>query len=778
MDNDYPVLDFDALSQDAVQSLLKTHQLALRPEEARIIQEQILNRPPTLAECVLWSIQGSEHCSYKSSRTLLKTLPTDAPNVILGPKEDAGVVSVATDHSGKRYGVAMSHESHNHPSQIVPYEGAATGIGGNIRDICCMGAEVIALADGLRFGDLNNPKTHWIYNGVISGIGGYGNPVGVPNVAGDVYFDRGYNDNCLVTVTTLGIVAESDIIHSYAPQNAAGYALILVGKATDNSGFGGASFSSANLAEESHTLNKGAVQEPNAFLKRHLLKANYALFELLQKDSLLDKVGFKDLGAGGIACASVEMAEASGYGAEIQLEHVPLGIEHLPPHVTLCSETQERFMWVVPQDLVETVLTHYNDMFDLPNISHGAGAAVIGRITTDGQYLVKHGSEVLVDVKAEDVTRGIVFDRPIAKPASEHIEPEIKPDSLEAVFLQLLAHENIASRAPIFETYDKQVQGRVYTEAGIADAGVLTPFNEPKYPLEIQSTGIALSTDQNPRFNRIDPYWGAVNAVVEACRNVVATGARPEAITDCLCFGSPENPESMWAFSEAIRGIHDACHAIRLQDYPESPLPVIGGNVSFYNETDTGSIPPSPMISCLGVIPDAGLSVSSSFKQAGSEILMLGTRKDECGGSVYYQLFEELGAKLPKPNLNSLHAEFKAVTSIIHKQYALAVHDISEGGIAVTLAEMAFANEVGFDVNLATDLAIEKALFTETGGFVLEILPEQKRAVTDILQQYQVEHAWIGHTTATPSLQIKDAFTVPLAQAKTLFEHGLREKLL
>src|SRR5436190_9347666 len=291
--------DFSSLSPDSIQEILKKYALSLTVEEALTIQNALLKRPPTLAELVLWSIQGSEHCSYKSTRKFLKQFNTEGPHVLLGAKEDAGIVAVATDNQGLRYGVVISHESHNHPSQIVPYEGAATGVGGNVRDVCCMGAEVIAVADSLRFGDINRAKTHWIHQGVVGGIGGYGNPLGVPNLAGDLYYDSAYNENCLVTVVTLGIVREDHIIHSYAPANADDYVFILVGKPTDNSGFGGASFASSTLEKDSQERNKGAVQEPNAFLQRHVLKANYALFKLLRESNLIDKVGFKDLGAGG-----------------------------------------------------------------------------------------------------------------------------------------------------------------------------------------------------------------------------------------------------------------------------------------------------------------------------------------------------------------------------------------------------------------------------------------------------------------------------------------------
>ncbi|TAK76914.1 MAG: phosphoribosylformylglycinamidine synthase subunit PurL, partial [Gammaproteobacteria bacterium] len=666
-------IDFSPLSSEAIDQVLRQYHLNLTAEEALTIQQVLLKRPPTLAECILWSIQGSEHCSYKSSRKHLKQFVTQGPHVILGAKEDAGIVSVAIDHQGQRYGVVVSHESHNHPSQIVPFEGAATGVGGNVRDVCCMGAEVIAVADSLRFGDIERSKTHWIHDGVVGGIAGYGNPLGIPNLAGDVYYDPAYNENCLVTVVTLGVVREDHIIHSYAPANAKDLVFILVGKPTDNSGFGGASFASSTLQEEHQERNKGAVQEPNAFLQRHLLKANYALFKHLREKNLLDKVGFKDLGAGGIACASVELAEAGGYGAEIEIEKIPTSMSQLLPAVTLCSETQERFMWVVPPELVEMILTHYNQTFALPRVSEGACAAVVGKTRDDGLYVVKHQDKEIISAKAEDITKGIVYDRPYTVKTAATKEPHFSPlTNYNEVLLALLAHENIASRAPIIETYDKQVQGRTVIEAGWADAGVMQPFNEDQYPEEIRQTGIALSLDHNPRYNQIDAYWGAVNAVCESVRNITAVGATPLAITDCLCFGNPEKPEQMGEFVESVRGIADACKAMTMKDHPEATLPIIAGNVSFYNESAQGAIPPSPMISCLGSMPDVSKALTYDLKQAGSTLFLIGERKDECGGSVYYQLQNELGHQLPKPDLSTFAREIHTLHAAIQQGLVLS----------------------------------------------------------------------------------------------------------
>ena len=773
------MLDFSGMSREAIAALLQQYHLALTVDEALTIQNSLLKRPPTFAECVLWAIQGSEHCSYKSSRSHLKQFVTQGPHVILGAKEDAGIVAVATDQQGRRYGIVVSHESHNHPSQIVPYEGAATGVGGNVRDVCCMGAEVIAVADSLRFGDISRAKTHWIHEGVVSGIAGYGNPLGIPNLAGDVYYDAGYNENCLVTVVTLGIVREDHVIHSFAPKNAAQHVFILVGKPTDNSGFGGASFASSTLLDEHKEKNKGAVQEPNAFLQRHLLKANYALFKQLREKNVLQQVGFKDLGAGGIACASVELAEAGGYGAEININSVPVSQQHLLPAVILCSETQERFMWVVPPELTDLVLQHYNETFALPFVSEGARAAVVGKIRTDGMYVVKDGDKNIVHAKAEDVTKGILYDRPYTEKMTAFSEPTLAaPSDFNKILLTLLAHENIAARTPIIETYDKQVQGRTHIEAGWADAGVMQPFNEPQYPEEIRRVGVALALDQNPRYNRIDAYWGAVNAVLESVRNITAVGATPLAITDCLCFGNPEKPEQMGEFVASVRGIVDACHAVTLRDHPEQTLPVIAGNVSFYNESAQGTIPPSPMISCIGALPDVANALTYNLKRQDSVLIMVGARKDECGGSVYYQLHNELGSQLPQPDLSAFATEIHAVYTAIQQRLLLAAHDISEGGIAVALAEMSFKNQIGMQVDVPGELAQEKKLFGESGGFVLEAARHQVMALRKLFGEQRVPLYVIGETTAEPRLQMNGVIDVPINEAKHAWENGLRERLL
>ena len=772
------IIDFTDLSENQVRDKLSEYNIPLTPDEVRKIQSEMLGRAPSLAELVLFSIQGSEHCSYKSSRIHLKQFVTDGPDVVLGAKEDAGVVAVAIDNKGNRWCVVMSHESHNHPSQIVPYEGAATGVGGNVRDVMCMGAEVVACTDSFRFGNINTNKTKWVHEGVVAGIAGYGNPLGIPNIGGDIYYHDGYNENCLVTLVTLGIVRENDLIHSYAPKNADNYDLILIGKPTDNSGFGGASFASLELQEEKKEQNRGAVQEPNAFLERHLLKSTYVLFDKLKRGGLIDRVGFKDLGAGGVACASVELAETAGYGAEVWLDRVHTGMDGLHPSVYLCSETQERFMWVSPPELTEMIIKHYNKTFDLSGVSSGARASVIGKIHNNKQYIVHSNGELIIDAPAEQVTKGFLYDRPYKDPKRTFKEPDIPcPSDLNAILIRLLGHENIASRRAVYEAYDKQVQGRTIIEAGHADAGVIAPFNSDDYPSEIRKTGIALSTDHNPRYCQVDPYWGAINAVAESVRNIAAIGATPVALTDCLCFGNPENPEQMWEFVEAVRGISDALKPLRLKDASENSIPIIAGNVSFYNESKNGAIPASPIISCLGKINDFSKSIGMGFKNTDSVLIMIGDRKNELGGSVYYSLFDEIGANIPKPNMTELQNQINVIYGLINKNLILACHDISEGGIAVAISEMSFANGVGGSINIENNSNNDVVLFSESGGFVIEIEKNNRDTICSIMDDGGVAWSDIGRTNDSGILHMNNVIDLTINKAKFSWENGLRDKL-
>ena len=771
------IVDFSSLDTQGIKKKLAELNIPLTPDEVIKIQNEMLGRAPSLPELVLFSIQGSEHCSYKSSRNHLKQFTTEGPDVVLGAKEDAGVIAVATDQNGNRWCVVMSHESHNHPSQIVPYEGAATGVGGNVRDVMCMGAEVIACTDSFRFGDINNKKTKWINDGVVSGIAGYGNPLGIPNIGGDIYYHSGYNENCLVTLVTLGIVREDHIIHSYAPENADGYDLILVGKPTDNSGFGGASFASLELEEDKKDQNKGAVQEPNAFLERHLLKSSYALFDKIKQMDLVDRVGFKDLGAGGVACASVELAETSGYGSEVWLDRVHTGMDGLHPSVYLCSETQERFMWVCPPDITQLILDHYNKIYNLPAVSDGARASQIGKIRSDGQYVVHYNGETIIDAKANQVTRGFLYERKFTAINKKDDTPVLdQVADYGSILLKLLSHENIASRKSVYDKYDKQVQGRTIMESGRADSGVMAPFNSKNYPKEIRKTGIALSTDHNPLYGMVDPYWAGVNAVVESMRNVASVGATPHALTDCLCFGNPEKENQMWEFVESVRGISDACNAITLKDNPIHATPIIAGNVSFYNESRNGSIPASPIVSCLGKINDINKTIGMAFTSVGSNIAMIGQRKNEMGGSAYFHLNNELGTNLPKPDLQEVKKQIYGLTDCIDNNMVLSCHDISDGGIAVALAEMTFKNNIGCNVSIESDLRIDEILFSETGGFILEVNDENIHSITNCFSKYDLEVFVIGKTVSK-NIMINEEINISIEQGRDAWENGLTNKL-
>ncbi len=421
-------MKLDFFSSDSA-DLLTKHKISLTIEEAQNIQTQ-LGRPLTLTEGVIFGIQLSEHCSYKSSRNFLKSLPTSGDNVILGPSEDAGIVKVFEDN-GENYCIAVGHESHNHPSQVVPYEGAATGIGGIVRDILCMGARPVGVLDQLRLG---NPKQNLqknIARGIAQGIEGYGNPLGVPNLGGDAYFDSGFDENCLVNVTAFGVLRESDLIHSFVPENAADekWDLIIIGKPTDNSGFGGASFASGSFEEDDDLESKkAAVQEPNPFLERHLVASTLDLFKKLKNNNNYEKIAFKDLGAGGVLCATVEICEPAGFGAEVNLDNLHT-IGDFPPHVFACSETQERFCFGCHPDLTQYILDHYNKTWELGKVAENAGASLVGKVRADGQYIVTMNNEVLCDAPASLITEGILYDRP-------YVLPKIKENKTEISFIE------------------------------------------------------------------------------------------------------------------------------------------------------------------------------------------------------------------------------------------------------------------------------------------------------------------------------------------------------
>ena len=757
-------LEFSTLNDEEVSDILKQNKIGLTVEEARKI-EVILGRPPTITEAVVWGIQGSEHCSYKSSRRFLSAFPTDAPNVILGPKEDAGIVEICRDGED-RWGLVMSHESHNKPSQVVPFEGAATGVGGNVRDVACMGAKVIGTLDPLRFGEPENNEARVIANGVVAGIAGYGNPIGVPNLGGDINFGEGFNSQCLVNVVTLGLVKEADVIHSYSPAEAAdvGYDIILVGKPTDNSGMGGAAFASFEIDDKDKEANKGAVQEPNPFLKRHLLASSYDLFKRLKQMDNLDKVGFKDMGAGGNVCSTVEQLADQGFGAEIDIEKIHVGIENLPPSVIAASETQERFAWTCHPELTQMILDHYNQKWELGKIAHNAKASLVGKVTPGGQYVMTYKGEKVIDAKAKDIVEGLQYKRPTSPKNYDHLKEPVMDEAsldLNKIFVDLMGSKNICSRRPVYNKYDKNVQGNTVIEAGEADAGLIVPLLEMEGVSEVaQKTGVAVTTDGVSRYSKISPYWQAANAVVESMRNVACVGATPSALTDCLNYNNPEDPELLWEFEQGVQGIADACRGIELKAYPGHPTPIISGNVSLYNTVDA-----TATIGCAGVIGDYRNAILPQLKTPGNLLFLLGKRRDELGASEFYHLLGHLGKNVPTVEFKQAQNEIYTVIDGVDKQVIVSAHDISEGGLLVALAEMTMPHPrlgggvIGAELDLSSispTLKSYQKLFSETGGFVVEVPENKIEAFEFICSQYSVSPELIGHVSNDAKVRVMD----------------------
>jgi phosphoribosylformylglycinamidine synthase II len=690
--------------------------LALRDDELeRIAQE--LGREPSVVELHAFDAQWSEHCSYKSSRHHLKNLPTTGPDVIIGPGEDSGILYLG-DHDGERYGIVVAHESHNHPSQVVPFEGAATGIGGIVRDVVCMGAEVIAVADPLRFGRVEDLDSHqrYVARSVVDGIGAYGNAIGVPNLAGDVFFDERFDDNCLVNVVALGLVKESEIIHSFAPKGAEGWDIVLVGKATDPSGFGGASFSSVTLDAADADANKGAVQVPDPFLKNVLMRASYRVFAMLRALKLT--VGFKDLGAGGIMGCSAEITSSGGYGADIDLDAVNVAIGGMPPEVIAIGETQERLIWVLPPEITPEVLRIYNEEFTLPQIAFNARATVIGRMTAEQQYMLRHQGAVVMNVPIDFLTGSIKDDLPYVETV-RHNPPveELPAVDVATLFPKVLAHRDVCSRMPLYQRYDWVVRGKTVLARGTADAGVLAPVTGSRL-------GMAVSVAGNPRYGRIDARMAGELAVIEAVRKVAAVGARPIGLTDCLNFG---NPRKLEQYSELIGAIDGLGTAAR-----ELGLAFVSGNVSLYNESKSGiAVPASPIVACIGSLPDVGAVVTPGLKRAGSALLWIGSRELSIGGSV---LAELLGMDGPLPSI-SYKAERSALEILAGAMASgvlLSCRAITDGGMLTALARMAFdalvaGRHLGAEVDFGNPLC-------EAGGFLCEVSDDTEIDVTGILR--------------------------------------------
>ena len=763
---------------EELQRLARREALALSPAELRTIAQRI-GRDPTRAEAHAFSIQWSEHCSYKSSRPLLKKLPTASADVLVGVGEDAGILRAGTI-DGVEYGVVVAHESHNHPSQVVPFEGAATGVGGIFRDVLCMGAEVVASADPLRFGrPTQGSHAAYVAGAAVDGISAYGNAAGVPNIAGDVYFHESFADNCLVNVVALGTLRADAIIHSRVPPDGDGYDLVLVGKATDASGFGGAAFASLVLDASLAQANKSAVQVPDPFLKSVIMRASYAAFEEIRKRGL--RVGYKDLGAGGIMGSSCEIANAGGFGAEIDVDKVPVAMAGLPPSVVACAETQERMLWAVPPSFTPALLEIYNDRFGLPEISANARAQVIGKVTKEKRYVVRTAGETVMYLPIEVLAGPIVAPRVAVPPP--------KPDRNFSIFqvrspnqllLAALSHPDVCSRRWLIERYDRFVRGATVIPAGYADAGVFIVKRGARL-------GIALSVDGNPRYGAISPRLAAAHAVVEAVRNVAAVGAQPIGLTDCLNYGNPEDPVAYWQLSEGVEGLAEAAKALQL-NAPGEPLPFVSGNVSLYNESAAGrAIAPSAIVACIGRVDDVSKVVTMQLTGENNLLFLFGPRSHQFGGSVISPARMAEGQNflpedLPPLDYPEAIASTQAVIAGIRAGVISAAHDISDGGLLVCVAEMCMGGDgqgaIGArllePLEWAPGLSHESALFGETPGFVVEVSRDRVARFEEICKTTGARPMRIG-TTGGSRIVVEDVTDVALEHAAEAWMTPLSE---
>jgi phosphoribosylformylglycinamidine synthase subunit PurL len=663
--------------------LIAEHNLS-EDEYARIVR--ILGREPNLVELGIFSAMWSEHCSYKSSRVHLKTLPTAGPRVIQGPGENAGIVDI-----GDGLAVAFKMESHNHPSFIEPYQGAATGVGGILRDIFTMGARPVASLNSLRFGALDAPRMKHLVDGVVRGIAGYGNCMGIPTVGGETTFHPAYNGNILVNVMNVGIVPKDRIFRGRA--EGAGNPVVYVGSKTGRDGIHGATMASEEFAGDETRQKKPTVQVGDPFTEKLLLEACLELFET---DAV---VGIQDMGAAGLTSSAFEMAGRAGSGIELDLSRVPVREAGMTPYEIMLSESQERMLLVARRDRLDRVFEIFRK-WDLD-------AAEIGRVTDSGRVVLFFEGRIVADLPAEPLSsEAPVYDRPRAAPPPTPAplwpaEPE--PSDYGDCLRRILASPNVAEKSWIWTQYDHMVGTNTVERPG-GDAAVVRVKGTKK--------ALALKSDANPFFCALDPYRGAALAVAEAARSIACAGARPLAITDCLNFGSPERPEVMGQFEASVRGIADACRALE--------IPVVSGNVSFYNETDGRAIPPTPTVGMVGLLDDVEKRVRLPFRREGDRVALFGETRDELGGSEFLRAVRGRDEG-PCPGID-LRAEkelIELLLSFADGRLLASAHDLSDGGLAVALAECGMASGLGSEIAFDSDIRTSVLLFGETPGRAL-----------------------------------------------------------
>ena len=711
-------LDTVAIAQANPDATQPFAELGLKADEYASIKK-ILGRRPTSSELAMYSVMWSEHCSYKSSKVHLKQFGEKAVKsdaLLVGIGENAGVVDV-----GQGYAVTFKIESHNHPSFIEPYQGAATGVGGIVRDILTMGARPIAIMDPLRFGPADAPDTRRVLPGIIAGVGGYGNCLGLPNIGGEVVFDETYIGNPLVNALCVGVMKHSDI--KLAKAAGAGNLVVLYGAKTGGDGIGGVSVLASETFESKGPAKRPAVQVGDPFVEKVLIECSLEIFA----EDLV--VGIQDLGGAGLSCATSELASGGSGGMKVQLDKVPLRDPSLSPEEILMSESQERMCAIVEPSKIARFL-EICEKWDVT-------VNVIGEVT-DGKHLeITWNGELIVDVPPRTVAHdGPVYQRPLAQPAyidavaKEVIKVPIPstPDEIKATILKLAATPNLADKSWVTNQYDRYVQGNTI-QSQPDDSGMVR-IDEKTH------LGVAVATDANANWSYLNPYQGAKLALAEAARNIATAGAKPLAVTNCLNFGSPEDPGVMWQFAESVRGLADGCL--------EMGLPITGGNVSFYNQTGSVAILPTPVIGVLGVIDDVRTRTPMSFDRAGLDLYLLGETKEDLAGSEWAYLHNQRGGIAPVADLQREMRLIELLVAGRTKKIFTAAHDLSQGGLAATLTEMVLRHHIGATIQLEN---VGISLLSESPGrVVVAIDPAQTNALTSEAAAQKIALTKIGVT--------------------------------
>jgi phosphoribosylformylglycinamidine synthase len=707
-----------------------------------------LGREPNITELGVLAAMWSEHCSYKSSKVHLKRLPTTGEVVIQGPGENAGIVDI-----GDGLCAVFKMESHNHPSFIEPYQGAATGVGGILRDIFTMGARPIAILDSLRFGNPSLPKTKFVVDGVVDGIAGYGNCIGIPTVGGEVYFDDCYNGNPLVNAFALGITNTDEIFKGYA--TGVGNPVIYVGSKTGRDGIHGAVMASETFTKEAEE-KRPAVQVGDPFTEKLLLEACLELF----KTGIV--VGIQDMGAAGLTSSSTEMAERAGTGLQIEIDKVPRREKGMTPYEVLLSESQERMLMVVEKGKEQIA----EDIFKKWDLDF----SVIGEVTESGKLVITDNDELSAEIPINLISEEApLYNRPIAKPKylEETRNFDIStipiPNNLDEVLLTLLSTPTLASKRWIYEQYDYMVRTNTLTLPG-SDAAVVRIKGTTK--------GVAMTVNCNSKYCYLDPYIGAGIAVAESARNLACSGAKPLAITDCLNFGSPENPEVMWQFDQAINGMSEACLKLN--------TPVVSGNVSFYNETQGTAIYPTPTVGMVGLIENIDTHMTQWFKNEGDLIVLLGQTREEFGGSEY---LKEIHGKVcgAPPELN-LEMELKLIQALLkasEEGIINSAHDISEGGLAVAISESCFTPNalVGVEIKVPSLIRKDAILFSESQGRAIVSLSKKNLdKFKELIERLDLPMEIIGRVKGT-RLLIEDLIDIPISKAYGKWAQGFENIL-